>query len=89
MEIVENSLMWLGIHDDYLGIYLFCTYYLLFTLFAECTGGVSQMGLFVCGLNLGWLFYLNVNNFLYNHKCQVTQLYNYQLNHLIVVPCVE
>jgi hypothetical protein len=56
----------------------------------ECTGGVSQMGLFVlCGLNLGWLFYLNVNNFLYNHKCQVTQLYNYQLNHLIVVPSAE
>jgi hypothetical protein len=57
MEIEENSWMWLGIRDDYLGIYLFCTYYLLFTLFAECTGGVSQMGLFVCGLNLGWLFY--------------------------------
>jgi uncharacterized membrane protein len=50
----ENSWMWLGMHDDYLGIYLFCKYYLLFTLFVECTGGVSQMGLFVlCGLNLG------------------------------------
>jgi hypothetical protein len=45
---------------------------------------------FVCLWTESWMaILLNVNNFLYNHKCQVTQLYNYQLNHLIVVPCVE